>query len=107
MDCKDVMKMIPDFLNEDLKGRELKSFVEHMEKCKDCKEELSIQFLVQEGMARLEDGDIFDVQNEFDRVMEDARRKMQIGRLINYFVYGVEALAIITIVTIIVLIIVL
>ena len=91
MDCKDVMKMIPDFLNEDLKGRELKSFVEHMEKCKDCKEELSIQFLVQEGMARL----------------EDARRKMQIGRLINYFVYGVEALAIITIVTIIVLIIVL
>ena len=104
MDCKDVMKMIPDFLNKDLKGRELKSFVEHMEKCK---EELSIQFLVQEGMARLEDGDIFDLQNEFDRVMEDARRKMQIGRLINYFVYGVEALAIITIVTIIVLIIVL
>ena len=107
MNCKDVIKMIPDFLNNDLNGRELKSFIEHMERCKDCKEELSIQFLVQEGMARLEGGDIFDLQNEFDRVMEDARRKMRIGRIINYIVYGIEILVIITILTIIIFIIVL
>lgn len=107
MDCKDAIKMIPEFLNDDLNSRELKGFMEHMEKCKDCKEELSIQFLVQEGMARLEDGDIFDLQNEFGRVMEDARKKMKISRIINYLVFGIEAAAIVTILTIIILIIVL
>ena len=31
-----------------------------MQECPGCKEELVIQFLVTEGMQRLEDGDAFD-----------------------------------------------
>lgn len=107
MDCKEVMKMIPDFLDYKLNSRELKDFLDHIEKCQECKEELSIQFLIQEGMARLEEGDTFDLQNEFDWMIENAKRKMRIRRALNILVYGVEILAIITIITIIVLIIVL
>ncbi len=107
MDCKDVIKRIPDFLNHELNNRELKDFLNHTEGCKECREELSIQFLVLEGMARLEEGNTFDLQNEFDRMMEDAKRRMKLRRMLNVFVYGMEILAIITIITIIVLIIVL
>ena len=35
-----------------------------MQECPGCKEELVIQFLVTEGMQRLEDGDAFDLQRE-------------------------------------------
>ena len=101
MDCKEVIKMIPDFLNHKLNSRELRDFLDHIEECKECKEELSIQFLVQEGMARLEEGNTFDLQKEFDR------RRMKIREVLHFLVYGVEVLAIITIITIIVLIIVL
>lgn len=107
MDCKEVIKMIPDFLNHKLNSRELRDFLDHIEECKECKEELSIQFLVQEGMARLEEGKTFDLQKEFDWMMEDARRRMKIREVLHFLVYGVEVLAIITIITIIVLIIVL
>lgn len=107
MDCKEAIKMIPDFLNHKLNSRELRNFLDHMKECKECKEELSIQFLVQEGMARLEGGNTFDLQKEFDWMMEDTRRRMKIREAFHFFVYGVEILAIITIVTIIVLIIVL
>ena len=103
MDCKEVIKMIPDFLNHKLNSRELRNFLNHIEECK----ELSIQFLVQEGMARLEEGNTFDLQKEFDWMMEDARRRMKIREVFHFLVYAIEILAIITIVTIIVLIIVL
>lgn len=61
MDCKEANKRMTDFLNHDLNSRELKGFMEHISDCKDCKEELSIQFLIQEGMIRLEEGSTFDL----------------------------------------------
>lgn len=107
MDCKEANRKISDFLDHELNSRELKGFLEHVTHCKDCREELSIQFLVQEGMARLEDGNTFDLQKELDRLLEEAERKMLFYRWLRYFVYGVETLAIIAIITIIVLVIVL
>ena len=107
MDCKEANRKISDFLDHNLNSRELKSFIEHVSHCEDCKEELSIQFLVQEGMARLEDGSTFDLQSELDRLLEDGERKMLFYRWLHYFVYGVEIAAIIAIITIIVLVIVL
>lgn len=107
MDCKEFNKMIPEFLNNEMNSRELKGFMDHITECKECKEELSIQFLIQEGMARLEDGTTFDLQNELDRLLEDARRRMRLRSGFHFFVYGIEIVAIIAIITIIVLIMIL
>lgn len=104
MDCKEVNKMIPAFLNKELTGRELSAFMEHIEKCPECKEEFSIQFLVFEGMVSLEDGNTFDLQKEMDKLMEDAKRKLRIRRGFHFLIYGVEILAIILIIAIIILI---
>ncbi len=104
MDCKEINKMIPGFLNQELSNRELREFMDHISSCRECKEELSIQFLIQEGMASLEDGTTFDLQHGLDRLLEDATRKMRMRRWLHWFVYGVEIVAIITIITIIVLI---
>lgn len=107
MDCKETNKRISDFLDNKLDSREVKGFMEHISHCGDCREELSIQFLVQEGMARLEDGNAFDLQTELDRLLENAERKMLLCRWLQYFVYGVEVLAILAILAIIVLVIIL
>ncbi len=106
MDCKEANKKMSDFLNDELSGRELKNFLGHISCCKDCKEELSIQFLVQEGMARLEDGKTFDLKSELDRQLADVERKMVFYQWLHYLVYGVEILAIITIAAIIVMVLV-
>ena len=44
MDCKQAEKMIPQFLSDDLTTEELREFMEHIENCTDCKEELTIEF---------------------------------------------------------------
>lgn len=107
MNCKETNKLIPDFLNQELSNSQLHGFMEHISSCKECQEELSIQFLVQEGMVSLEDGTTFDLQNGLDNLLEDASRKLRWRKWFHWLVYGIEIVAIITIITIIALILIL
>ena len=74
MDCKQIQRMIPAFLKEELKSRELMRFLEHMDTCEECKEELTIQYLSSEGILRLEEGKTFDLDRELQEYMEQAER---------------------------------
>lgn len=77
MDCKEFERLIPDFIAQKLDYQTLIEFSEHMETCGDCKEELVIQFLVSEGMQRLEEGNAFDLQSELDERLNEANRKIK------------------------------
>lgn len=80
MKCKDAVKLIPQFLEDDLDNRDLAEFLGHVDRCPDCKEELTIQFLVQEGMQRLEVGDTFNLSTELRHLLSDARRRLRFRR---------------------------
>lgn len=77
MDCKEFERLIPDFIDQKLEYLTLKRFCQHVRECPECKEELVIQFLVSEGMARLEEGDAFDLNKELDKRLAEAERKIQ------------------------------
>jgi len=77
MNCKEFEKNIPDFIAGKLDFQTLQEFGEHMRECPGCKEELVIQFLVTEGMQRLEDGDAFDLQRELELRLAEAKRKVR------------------------------
>lgn len=81
MTCKEFEKLIPDFLNHKMDFLTLNKFSEHMRTCEDCHEELVIQFLVTEGMQRLEEGDAFDLQKELDRRLEEAEHRVRFHSL--------------------------
>lgn len=78
MDCKEFEKKIQDFIEQKMDYPTLKAFNEHMEHCENCKEELVIQFLVTEGMQRLEEGDAFDLQRELEERLEAARHRLKL-----------------------------
>ena len=75
-------KLIPEFLNDDLENRELATFLDHIDTCPECREELTIQFLVRVGMQRLEDGNTFNLRKELDILLSDARRKLKVRHLL-------------------------
>ncbi len=77
MDCKECERLIPEFIEGKMEYFALKHFCDHIRSCNECKEELTIQFLVTEGMARLEDGDAFDLNRELDKRLEEAKRKIR------------------------------
>ncbi len=78
MDCKEFERLIPDFIGNKLDYPSLKRFNRHMEHCAECQEELVIQFLVIEGIQRLEDGGAFDLQKELDQRLDEARRRLRL-----------------------------
>lgn len=92
MTCKEIEKMIPQFLSDDLDTEDLREFMEHIEKCGECKEELSIQFLVLEGMSRLELGNVFDLQNELKYRLENAGHTLKLRESMQWVLYVMEGL---------------
>ncbi|MCD8039863.1 MAG: zf-HC2 domain-containing protein [Lachnospiraceae bacterium] len=82
MDCKETQRCIPMFLKDELDWSTAQKFVEHVYSCSDCMEELSIEYLLFEGMSRIENADEFDMQKELEkrlnRTIADVRRKKQL-----------------------------
>ena len=78
MDCKESERLIPDFISGKLDFQDLKRFTGHIDYCEDCREELTIQFLVTEGVQRLEAGDAFDLQKELRQRLEESKRRVRV-----------------------------
>lgn len=94
MDCKEFEKRIPEFIARKMDYPTLKNFNAHMGKCADCKEELEIQFLVTEGMQRLEDGNAFDLQSELGERMAETEHKIKFHNGFLYLGFTLEAIAV-------------
>lgn len=83
MDCKECEKLIPTFISDSLSFKKLTSFLKHVENCGDCKEELTIQILIQEGMQRLEEGSAFDLQEEITKRMLISKKRIKIHMILK------------------------
>ncbi len=90
MTCKDAEKLIPLFLEDDLDNHELSDFIDHIENCPECKEELTIQFLVMVGMKRLEDGNTFNLRQELDALIKDAKKRLKARKYLVFISYILE-----------------
>ncbi len=74
MSCLEARKCIYDFLNHSLDDGRMEDFLNHVEKCGDCMEELQITHMIYSGAARLDSGDdSLDLSKEFRKTLEQAR----------------------------------
>ena len=70
--------MIPAYLEDSLEADELKDFLEHIDSCPECSEELSIQFLITEGLNTLNNGDSYDLSSAMERKVEKSRHDINV-----------------------------
>lgn len=104
MNCKEAEKKIPPFLDDELDGRGLAEFVEHIEDCPECMEELSIQFLVAEGLEQLEQGNNFNLQKALTWKLEDADDRIRINRALRRILLVLEAAVVVVIIAALVIV---
>ena len=90
IECKQMEKLIPQFLDDDLDNQDLADFLDHIDNCPECQEELTIQFLVRVGMQRLEDGNTFNLVKELDRELAEAKKKMHRRQTLVLISYVLE-----------------
>ena len=55
MNCKEAQSKIPLFLHEKLDIEDIELFLEHMEMCKTCREELEVYYTLHTALEILED----------------------------------------------------
>ena len=75
MECRDYQQQVLPFLREELEDKEVICLLNHVDECENCREELKIQFLVREGLDRLENGGNFNLQKDFEKKIVNARRE--------------------------------
>lgn len=113
-DCKYFQNLIHAFEHDklSLKSREL--FIEHLDNCKDCREELEIYYLIEYGLNDTTINsnnikykpyiDVLDFKRVVESKLKDARQNVKdiksMNNFMNLCLFSVEIIMILTIVVI-------
>ncbi|MCD7806731.1 MAG: zf-HC2 domain-containing protein [Lachnospiraceae bacterium] len=98
MDCKEVESLLSEFIGGKCTREQSRQIREHIISCPNCREELTIQFLVQEGMSRLDRDEDFHLDEEIDRLLEPpGRKKIKMPFSWNVWTIVLDALTLIVI----------
>ena len=79
MTCKDFSSMIPSFMDDTLDNESLRSFLNHLNKCKGCREELEIQYLVNKVFDQMDVGEEINLSKDLPAYIEK-EEKLLYGR---------------------------
>ncbi|HCT92215.1 MAG TPA: hypothetical protein DF613_12685 [Lachnospiraceae bacterium] len=86
MNCDDTIKCIERFVNHDLTSREMEGFLDHVEECSACYEELEIYYTVAVTMNYLEknvDGN-YNIPLRLKEHLSQERQRLQRQKIFRY-----------------------
>ena len=105
MNCKETEKLIPLFLSEKLNIRQLDQFLEHVESCDECMEELTIQYLVMIGASLIEEGKSFDLRKALNELLHNAANIVKKWKKLMFLSYIAEIITFIVMIIILIMVI--
>lgn len=89
MDCRTAESMVTRFIDHSLSVNELEEFLDHIETCPSCYDELETYFIVHEAMQQLdekEDGTVLDFKKLLEQEIRRSRRSIRQTRGIRFTV---------------------
>ena len=93
MTCREAERLVMPYINGSITDEELKAFVEHIDHCPDCREELEIYFTVDVCMRQLDDGTgCYNFNGALDTSLELSRQRIERLILLHNAIYGVNTL---------------
>ncbi len=77
MTCKEAQGMVIPFVRKQLTDEEAEAFLDHVDSCRDCREELEIYYIVEEGIRQLDsDGENYNIKEGLEREMRSCRQRL-------------------------------
>lgn len=80
MDCRKAEMMVDKYIERSLSVREMEAFLEHVEKCSSCYDELETYYIVNEAMAHLDNDRtevVLDMKNMLRQDLWNSRTYIQ------------------------------
>ncbi len=93
IDCKSVEQLIPQYLEGNLSPEEVRRMLLHIRNCRDCRDELEINFLLREGIRRVESGETLDLQQELGRKLKHSEKNIALLERIRSGILIIEGTA--------------
>ncbi len=72
MDCKRAMELMTQFINERLEAEDVQAFLDHIDSCPECREELEVTYSLMTAMKQLDEGTDLS-----DNYIEDLNQKIE------------------------------
>lgn len=81
MNCLEAQGMIMKYINDELSGPQLENFLNHIDNCPDCREELEIYYILTKGMKQLDDDYVttYNFHDAFEKDLEKSKKDMDIS----------------------------
>ena len=95
MTCKEAESLVMPYIKNELTDEELFEFLEHIEHCPECREELEIYFTVDVGIRQLdsETGN-YNIKGALETAIEQSRERLEAVRLVKIVRYAVSTLSV-------------
>lgn len=87
MNCHVAEGMVTRYIDHTLKVDELEEFLDHVESCSSCYDELETYFIVQEAMNQLDDGETetaLDFKDLLEQDLKKSRRYVRKKKTIKF-----------------------
>ena len=87
MDCRTAESMVTRFIDHSLSVNELEEFLDHIEHCSSCYDELETYFIVHEAIQQLdekEDGTVLDFRELLEQDIRRSRRYIRQKRWLHF-----------------------
>ena len=94
MTCKDFSSMLPGFLDDTLDNNALRLFLNHLDECENCKEELEIQYLVKRVFDEKSLGEELNLSKDLPAFIEKERDLLRKRRRLSVTAAVFESIAI-------------
>lgn len=78
MDCVEIPRLITEFVNQTMDEDTLENFLEHIQSCEQCKEELEVHYIMTVGLLLLDEDTIhaYNLHNEFEKHLKKEQEKV-------------------------------
>lgn len=93
MNCREAERLVIPYIEDELSDEELQEFLEHMENCPDCREELEIYYTANVGIRQLDsETDNYNIKGALEATVEQSRQRLQLKRLVKIAKYAAATL---------------
>ncbi len=93
MTCKEAEALVLPYIHHEIEDDKIEEFLEHVEQCEGCKEELEIYYTVEAGIRQLDaDTDDYNIKGDMENDLQEARQRIYTRRLLSIARYASDTL---------------
>ncbi len=106
MTCKEAESLVMPYIRHELDVGQMEEFLEHIDGCANCREELEIYYTVEVGIRQLDsdtDTDRYNIKGDMEADIISSKQEIYKARLITILHYAADTLMVMSLVVMLIL----